>query len=59
LSCGFLVLSAGDVVLVDESAEDRCAVEVVLGEVDGVWWSGLGWGALTQGAVGPLLVVVV
>jgi hypothetical protein len=40
LICGFLVVSTGDLVLVDESAEDRCAVDVVLGEVDGARWSG-------------------
>jgi hypothetical protein len=55
-----LVVSAGDVVLVDESAEDCCAVDAVLGEVDGVWWSGFGlrWTVLVQGAVGPVFVVV-
>ena len=60
LICGFLVVSAGDLVLVDESAEDRCAVDVVLGEVDGAWWFGFGlrWTGLAQGAVGPVSVVV-
>ena len=56
----FLVVSTGNPILVDESAEERSAVEVVLGEVDGAWWSGFGlrWTELTQGAVGPLRVVV-
>jgi hypothetical protein len=46
--------------LVDESAKDRCAVDAVLGEVDGAWWSGFGlrWTVLVQGAVGPVFVVV-
>jgi hypothetical protein len=54
------VVSAGDLVLVDESAEDCCAVDSVLGEVDGAWWSGFGlcWAELAQGAVGPVFVVV-
>jgi hypothetical protein len=42
LSCGFVVVSVGDLVLVDESAEDCYAVDVVLGEVDGARWSGFG-----------------
>jgi hypothetical protein len=60
LVCRFLVVSAGDLVLVDESAEDHRAVDAVLGEVNGVWWSGFGlrWAELTQGAVGPVFVVV-
>jgi hypothetical protein len=60
LICGFLVVSTGDLVLADESAEDCCAVDSVLGEVDGAWWSvfGLRWAELVQGAVGPVLVVV-
>jgi hypothetical protein len=42
LSCEFVVVSTGDPILVDESAEDRSAVDAVLGEVDGAWWSGFG-----------------
>lgn len=37
---GFIVVSTGDPVLVDESAEDRYAVDAVLGEIDGVRRSG-------------------
>jgi hypothetical protein len=60
LICGFMVVSTGDLVLVDESAEDRCAVDAVLGEVDGAWWSGFGlrWAELAQGSVKPVSVVV-
>jgi hypothetical protein len=36
----FVVVSTGGLVLVDESAEDGCAVDAVLGEVDGAWGSG-------------------
>jgi hypothetical protein len=42
LICEFVVVSTGDLILVDESAEDRSAVDAVLGEVDGAWWSGFG-----------------
>jgi hypothetical protein len=42
LSCGFVVVLDGVLVLVDESAEDCCAVNVVVGEVDGAWGCGLG-----------------
>jgi hypothetical protein len=42
LICEFVVVSTGGLVLVDESAEDRCAVDVVLGEIDGAWWPGFG-----------------
>jgi hypothetical protein len=42
LICRFFVVSAGDLVLVDESAEDGCAVDAVLGEVEGAGWSGAG-----------------
>jgi hypothetical protein len=60
LICWLMVLSTGDLVLVDESAEEHRAVDAVLGEVNGVWWSGFGlrWAELTQGAVGPVFVVV-
>jgi hypothetical protein len=60
LICGFLVASTGDLVLVNESAEDRCAVDAVLGEVDGAWWFGLGlrWTELAEGAGWPVSVVV-
>jgi hypothetical protein len=34
LNCGFLVVSAGDPVLVDEAAEDGSAVDSVVGEVE-------------------------
>jgi hypothetical protein len=59
LICGFLVVSTGDLVLVDKSAEDR-AVDVVLGEVDGARGSGLGlrWTEPALGAVRPLSIGV-
>ncbi|GAA1279633.1 hypothetical protein GCM10009646_78310 [Streptomyces aureus] len=40
LICGFVAVSTGYLVLVDESAEDRCAVDAVLGEVDRARWPG-------------------
>jgi hypothetical protein len=60
LICGFMVVSTGDLVLVDESAKDRCAMDAVLGEVDGARRSGLcvRRTELAQGAVRPVSVVV-
>lgn len=40
LICEFVAVSTGDLILVDEPAEDRSAVDAVLGDVDGAWWSG-------------------
>lgn len=42
LICEFVAVSTGDLILVDEPAEDRSAVDAVLGDVDGAWWSGFG-----------------
>jgi hypothetical protein len=47
-------------VLVGESAGNLSAVDPVPGEVDGLWWLGLGvsWCELAEGAVRPGSVVV-
>ncbi|WSN64432.1 hypothetical protein OG467_09110 [Streptomyces sp. NBC_01361] len=60
LICGFVVVSTGGLVLVDGSAEGRCAVDEVLDEVDGARRSGfsLRWTELVQCAVRPVPVVV-
>ncbi|MFJ7948853.1 hypothetical protein ACIQ6K_35270 [Streptomyces sp. NPDC096354] len=42
LICEFVAVSTGNLILVDESAEDRFAVDAVLGDIDGAWWSGFG-----------------
>lgn len=53
-------MSTGDLVLVDESVENRCAVDAVLVEVDGAWRFdfSLRWTELAQGAAWPMSVVV-
>lgn len=60
LTCGFSVVSVGDLIFVDEAAEDGSAVDSALGEVDWVWRSGFGLsgGELSDAAVGPGGVVV-
>ncbi len=60
LTCRSSVVSAGDLVLVDEAAEDGPAVDLVIGQVDGGWRScfGLRWGQLSDAAVRSGRVVV-
>jgi hypothetical protein len=55
------IRSCCDVVLVGESAEDRSAAHLVIGEVDH-WWGlnfGLGRCELSAGSVGPRVIEVV
>ena len=63
VSCAFSYqrgLSCGDLVLVDESAEDLFPADLVLGEVDRLWWPGLSLSGceLAERAVRPGRVVV-
>jgi hypothetical protein len=55
------IRSCCDVVLVGESAEDRSAAHLVIGEVDHWWGLGFGLGRceLSEGSVGPRVSEVV
>jgi hypothetical protein len=64
LTCRFMgtrIRSCCDLILTGEPAEDRSAANLVVGQVDHVWWLGLGlsWCELCERSVWPGLVEMV